>query len=294
MFMTNFTDSAVLRFGTLELVRGDWRIYTKDIRNGNMPASGNAAVSLSTVNIEENGDKVPVNYIMPPGVNRMTDPGQPQLIMQNEQSLSMKIADLSAGDARAIYKSSGLDTRQYRRLQMFVHAEKPEEDVNGLVDNELSVFLRLGSDYKNNYYEYEIPLKITPPAPPQGYSGNSNSDRELVWPQSNMFDFTFKLLTDLKLNRNREKRKAGSDVTYSTPYSEFDPEKPMNKMTVVGNPTLSDVKVIMIGVRNNSSVPKRSTAESVKFVINIRTKRMVWKSLIPPTCDAYSRMGILN
>ncbi|GHT74171.1 hypothetical protein AGMMS50262_06600 [Bacteroidia bacterium] len=252
MFMTNFTDSAVLRFGTLELVRGDWRIYTKDIRNGNMPASGNAAVSLSTVNIEENGDKVPVNYIMPPGVNRMTDPGQPQLIMQNEQSLSMKIADLSAGDARAIYKSSGLDTRQYRRLQMFVHAEKPEEDVNGLVDNELSVFLRLGSDYKNNYYEYEIPLKITPPAPPQGYSGNSNSDRELVWPQSNMFDFTFKLLTDLKLNRNREKRKAGSDVTYSTPYSEFDPEKPMNKMTVVGNPTLSDVKVIMIGVRNNS------------------------------------------
>ncbi len=251
MFLTNFSDSTVLRFGTFELVRGNWRVYTNDLSNPNLPPTGTAAVSLSTVNIEENGDREPVNYVMPPGVNRIMDPSQPQLRQQNEQALSVKITDLAPGDARAIYKSTGLDSRQYRRLQMFTHAEKLPLDVTGLQDDDLSVFLRLGSDYKNNYYEYEIPLKLTPPRPGSKYT-NSNSDREIVWPDANLFDFPFELLTDLKLKRNKEKRRAGSTVSYYTPFSEFDPNKPMNKVTIVGNPTISDIKVIMIGVRNNS------------------------------------------
>jgi cell surface protein SprA len=249
MFLTNFSDSTVLRFGTLELVRGDWRIYTKDLSSTPDPA---ATISLSTVNIEENGDKKPVNYIMPPGVNRMIDPGQPQLSMENEQSLAARIEKLSSGDARAIYKNTGLDTRQYRRLQMFVHAETLQDDyTNSPQDNELSVFLRLGSDYKNNYYEYEVPLKLTPPG---DYS--NNSDRGIVWPTGNMIDFPFEYLTSLKLRRNREKRVDGSGVTFSTPYSGYDPSKPMNKITVVGNPTISEIKIIMIGVRNNSQGAK--------------------------------------
>ncbi|MDR2057355.1 MAG: cell surface protein SprA [Dysgonamonadaceae bacterium] len=251
MVLTNFADSIILRFGTLELVRGAWRVYIKDLSNPNLPPSSdaNTSTSLSTVNIEENGDKEPVNYIMPPNVNRMIDPGQPQLRMENEQSLAMHISKLSPGDARAIYKSTALDARQYRRLQMFVHAEKTTEDINNLQDNELSVFLRLGSDYKHNYYEYEIPLKLTPPGT---YSQGINADREIVWPTSNMFDFPFEYLTNLKLNRNKEKRKENSEVTFLTPYSEYDPDKPMNKMTIVGNPTISEMKIIMIGVRNNS------------------------------------------
>ncbi|MDR2844113.1 MAG: cell surface protein SprA, partial [Candidatus Symbiothrix sp.] len=253
MFMTNFVDSAILRFGTLELVRGDWRVYTKDMNNPSMPANADASISIATVNIEENGDKQPVNYIMPPNVNRMTDPGQPQLTMQNEQSLSTKITDLSPGDARAIYKTDHLDTRQYRRLQLFVHAEKLADALDNLQDNELSVFLRLGSDYKNNYYEYEIPLTLTP----QGvYNQNSMTDREIVWPRANMFNFPLELLTNLKLKRNQAKRAMGSNVTYYTPYSEYDPDKPMNTVTVQGNPALSDIKVIMIGVRNNSKDKK--------------------------------------
>jgi cell surface protein SprA len=254
MFLTHFSDSVILRFGTLELVRGDWRVYTKDLFNPNLPPSNDASISISTVNIEENGDKKPVNYIMPPGVNRMTDPGQTQLIQENEQSLAIKINHLSTGDARAVYKSEHLDTRQYKRFQLFVHAEKTEESPETLADNELSIFLRLGSDYKNNYYEYEIPLKMTPPGT---YNGSSNSDREAVWPNDNMFDFPFELLTNLKLQRNREKQKGeGSGVSYSTPYSGYDPNKPMNKITVTGNPTLSEIKVIMIGVRNNSRYPQ--------------------------------------
>jgi cell surface protein SprA len=253
MFMTHFSDSVILRFGTLELVRGDWRAYTKDLSNPNLPPASDASISISTVNIEENGDRQPVNYIMPPGVNRMTDPGQPQLIQENEQSLSLKVSHLATGDARAVYKNSHLDTRQYRRFQLFVHAEKTDESTEQLANNELSIFLRLGSDYKNNYYEYEIPLQITPPG---NYSSRSNADRETVWPRANMFDFPFELLTNLKLQRNREKRKDGSGVGFATPFSDYDPNKPMNKVTVVGNPTLSEIKVIMIGVRNNSRNPQ--------------------------------------
>jgi len=186
---------------------------------------------------------------MPPGVNRMIDPGQPQLTQQNEQSLSMVISNLEAKDSRAIYKKSGLDTRQYRRLQMFVHAEKLATDFSDLRDDDLSIFLRLGSDYKNNYYEYEIPLKITPAG---SYSDNSSTDREIVWPDANKFDFPLELLTDVKLNRNKEKRKDNSTVNFYTEYFEMDPKKPMNKVTVLGNPTLSEVKVIMVGVRNNT------------------------------------------
>ncbi|MDL2323216.1 cell surface protein SprA [Bacteroidales bacterium OttesenSCG-928-A17] len=249
MFLTNFADSVILRFGTLQLTYGDWRMYTKDLSNPNLPPQGNTSFNMAVVNIEENGDKEPVNYIMPPGVNRILDPGQPQLTQENEQALSINVSNLSPGDARAIYKSSGMDARQYRRLQMFVHAEKLAEDLTNLQDNELSIFLRLGSDYKNNYYEYEIPLSITPEG---RYNQGNNSDRKIVWPEENMFDFAFELLTNLKLERNKEKRKAGSDVTFYTPYSGYDPNKPMNKVTVLGNPTISDIKVIMIGVRNNS------------------------------------------
>jgi len=247
MFLTNFSDSVILRFGTFLLVRGDWRIYTKDLYDPKVLPQTNANTSLSVVNVEESGEKEPVNYIMPPGVNRILDPNQPQLRQQNEQSLAAQILNLSPGDARAIYKSTSLDTRQYRRIQMFSHAEKIISS-SDLQDNDISIFIRLGSDYTNNYYEYEVPVKITPP----GRYVDTNADRDVVWPQSNMFDFPFDVLTNLKLARNRDKRKAGSTVNYYTPYSSFDPEKPMNKVTVVGNPTLSDVNIVMIGVRNNS------------------------------------------
>ncbi|MDR1763890.1 MAG: cell surface protein SprA [Dysgonamonadaceae bacterium] len=253
MFLTNFADSVILRFGTMELVSGKWRVYTKDLSNPDMPATGDASISLSTVNIEESGSKSPVNYIMPPGVNRIIDPGATQLRQQNEQSLSMQVTNLSPGDAKAVYKQAGLDARQYRRIQMFSHAESLPDDVTNLQDNDLSIFLRLGSDYKNNYYEYEIPVQVTPPG---HYSEGSSSAQNEVWPESNMFDFPFELLTNLKLARNRQKNQGNTAVNLYTPFSDYDPDKPMNKITVVGNPSISDIKVVMIGVRNNSRSEK--------------------------------------
>ncbi|WP_280672821.1 MULTISPECIES: cell surface protein SprA [unclassified Dysgonomonas] len=247
MYLTQFAEPVYLRFASLEMVRGDWRVYSGALEP-NVPL-GNGTLNTTTINIEENSKKEPVNYIMPPGVSRMTDPNQPQLTQLNEQAMSLRVDKLTTGDSRAIYRSTALDLRRYKRLQMFSHVEEVVNDPIGLNKGELSVFIRLGSDYKNNYYEYEIPLAVTPAGV---YSNNSSAHRKIVWPESNMFDFALESLKNVKLSRNREKRKAGSTVSYSTLHSEKDPENPQNKISVIGNPSLAEVKVLMIGVRNNS------------------------------------------
>ncbi|RHJ90851.1 cell surface protein SprA [Parabacteroides bouchesdurhonensis] len=250
MYLTDFKDPTVFRFGTFQLVRGDWRSYEQDLSNPKVPPTIKGTLEVSTVNIEENGDRQPVNYILPPGISRMLDPSQPQLIQQNEQSLSLKVTNLAAQDARAVYKSTYYDLRQYKRMQLFVHAEALNPNVTELKSEELSVFIRLGSDYKNNYYEYEVPLKLTPHS--DQYSSNSADDREAVWPTVNTLNFSLETLTNLKTERNRAKRSGQDGVTFQTVYSSYDKDNPRNKISVVGNPSLSEVKTIMIGVRNNS------------------------------------------
>ncbi len=252
MFMTGFEEETHLRFATMELVRGEWRSYNYSLdTKGDTPAQGN--LDISVVNIEENAGQVPVNYVLPPGVTRVIDPGQSQITQLNEQSMSLKVTDLQPGDARAVYKNSGMDMRTYTRLQMYVHAEKLIDDHTNLRDGDVSVFLRLGTDSKSNYYEYEIPITLTEPG---SYSTYNAQDQEAVWPISNMFDFPLSLFTDLKLERNAKKRMDNSTVTFHTPYSIYDPQKNRNRVTVVGNPTLSDVRTMMIGVRNNSNMTK--------------------------------------
>ncbi|WP_255491354.1 cell surface protein SprA [Dysgonomonas sp. ZJ279] len=252
MFLTGFDQTTFLRFGTFQLVRGDWRIYEQTLNKNDIP-EGNGAVVISTVNIEENSDRKPVNYVLPPGLTRELDPDQTQLTRENEQALSLQILDLESGDARAVYKKASYDFRRHKRLQLFTHAEALVGD-NTLAYGELTVFIRLGTDYKNNYYEYEIPLTITPPS--SDYRSNSITDQYAVWPQDNMFDFKLDILKDLKLKRNKEKRKEGSNISFTKVYSDYDPDKPNNRVSIIGNPSLSDVQIIMIGVRNNSRLNK--------------------------------------
>ena len=240
MYMTGFRESVVLRFGTLQLVRGEWRSYEQDLSDPKMPPAVKGTLEVSTVNIEENSDRDPVNYVLPPGITRVLDPSQPQIRQENEQSLSLKVTDLAAMDARAVYKNTNYDLRQYKRLQLFTHAEAPKFDVNNLANGDLSVFIRLGSDYKNNYYEYEVPLTLTQ---------HGEIDPKMVWPTENTLDFQLEVLTNLKLERNRQKRSGENGVNFQT---EFTGRDGTNMIRVKGNPSLAEVKTIMIGVRNNS------------------------------------------
>ena len=243
MFLTGFKKPIVLRFGTLDLVRGEWRTYDQQLS-----AASGGTLEASAVNLEENAEKTPVNYVLPPGISREQDPSQPQLVESNEQALSLVVKNLTSGEAKAVYKNTTLDLRQYKRIQMFTHANALEQNTTNLKDRELAVFIRLGSDYKNNYYEYEIPLTLT--APRSNYNRNVPADRKLVWPEENMLDVALSIFTNLKKERN--KAKAQGMASYMAPYSAYDSEHPNNKLTIVGNPSLGEVKTMMIGVRNHS------------------------------------------
>lgn len=207
LYMTGFEKETHLRFATMDLVRGEWRQYTKDLYPIGATVNTGASLNVQTVNIEENSTRTPINYVLPPGVSRQTDPGQAQLIEQNEQAMVMRVINLSPHDARAVYKNTGYDMRQYKNFQMFVHAEQMEALDPDLRDGDLSCFVRLGSDLKNNYYEYEIPLHLTAPGQ---YNNSNERDRMVVWPEDNMFDFPFSVLTNAKTARNKAKR-AGNE-----------------------------------------------------------------------------------
>ncbi|MBR5532776.1 MAG: cell surface protein SprA [Bacteroidales bacterium] len=267
MFMTGFKKDIHLRLASLELVRGDWRSYNLRLHNDDksggttLPAEGDLDVSV--VNIEENAGQKPVNYVLPPGVTRIISPDQSQITQLNEQSISLKVTNLPSKNARAIYKTSGLDVRNYERLQMFVHAEKLIDDKTNVKDGEISVFVRIGSDIRSNYYEYEVPLKLTPEG---NYNTYNTNDQESVWPESNMIDFPLALLTEAKKQRNSAKSRGEAGVSFGNPYSIYDPEKKTNRVTVVGNPSVSNMESVVIGVRNNSA----STKDIIVWVNEMR------------------------
>ncbi len=247
MFMHSFQDSSILRFASLDLVRADWRRYSKHIGDEDA-SSPNAALDVSAVSIEENGSREPVNYILPPGIDRVIDPANPQLRQLNEQSMVIKVTELEQGDARATYKPLFMDFRRYKRLKMFVHAE----EIEGLPlkDNELHFFIRIGSDYNHNYYEYEVPLKLTPPG---YYNSENESDRYIVWPDANLLDIPLELFTNTKLERNDAMRQQGSNIGIQDVYETIHRgwNKDQNKVKIKGSPNLGSVQVMMMGIRNN-------------------------------------------
>jgi cell surface protein SprA len=244
MFMKGFSDSTILRFATLDLVRADWRKYTKDVDGGAGSNALNTQFDISAVNIEENASRKPIHYVLPPGIERVIDPANPQLRQLNEQSLVLRTVDLEEGDARAAYKNLNMDFRNYKRLLMEVHAEA----IAGypLKDNDLSLFVRIGSDYYNNYYEYEIPLSLTDPN--DSYNSDNEADRYAVWPDANRLDLSLDAFTDLKLKRNDELRQTGTTVSLVKPYFGADGTR---TISIKGNPNLGNVEVMMVGIRYN-------------------------------------------
>ncbi|MGN1235892.1 MAG: cell surface protein SprA, partial [Bacteroidaceae bacterium] len=144
IYLTDFDTPTILRFGTMELVRGEWRNYEQSL----LGAAGKAPegeLDVSAVSIQENNDKTPVNYVLPPGISRVIDRNSSQMTQNNEQALNITVKNLPSGESRAIYKSGNLDLRQYKHIQMFVHANALTNDAS-LKDNECAVFIRFGSD----------------------------------------------------------------------------------------------------------------------------------------------------
>jgi cell surface protein SprA len=246
MYLKDFSDSVILRFAELHLIRGEWRKYRFDMSEGGPGLAEqveDGTFEISAVNIEENSGKEPVNYVLPPGIDRVIDPSQPQIAELNEQSMVFRIYNLADGDARVAYKNVDLDLRQYRKLKMFVHAEAIPGDM--LQTNDITAFIRLGSDYQDNYFEYEIPLALTAP---RSYDDKNDDDRRAVWPEQNTFEIDLDKLVDLRIERDMAARNEPMFYGKTRIYRKYDGEK--NKMKVKGTPNLSNIRTIILGVRN--------------------------------------------
>ncbi|MDF1672545.1 MAG: cell surface protein SprA [Vicingaceae bacterium] len=257
MFMKGFNKELVLRFARLELVRGEWRKYTGGLLSpGDFIGNDDdeTVFNVGGVNVEENSEKTPVNYIIPPGIDREINPNPSSgtaTQQLNEQALVLDVCNLNDGDARAAYKVMDIDIRRYKRLKMFIHAEE-SDPTKPLNDNDLSVFIRMGSDFNDNYYEYEVPLQVTPQGTYNTDNNSNTGDREIVWPEANNIDLQFTKLTDMKVLRNSLLADANSGVLLIKPYEENDGK---NIMRVKGNPNIGNVRVFMIGIRNAKQSP---------------------------------------
>ena len=261
MFLTEFEKPIVLRFATLDLVKGEWRTYSQSIQAPGEyepnDISNETTFDISAVSVDENSRRQPVPYVIPPGIQQERVIGMTQTTRINEQALQMTVQNLVDGDGRAIYKTADFDLRQYKYLKMFVHAEAAHED-SPLDDQDLTVFMRIGTDFTENYYEYEVPLKVTP-------WGTPYTNKEGIWPEINNLDIRLEDLVEVKQRRNEAMNQPNSNVRLNYIYSEkvkkgnVDGKDYYHTIKVIGNPSISDVEAMMIGIRN----PKRQNLADV-------------------------------
>jgi cell surface protein SprA len=247
MFLTNFNDSVVMRFGKLQLVRNAWRQYNYELQTGPadlVPANTATAFNTTAVNIEENASRTPIPYVLPPGIQReATLSTSNTTLLLNEQSLSLQICNLPDGKARAVYKTLGMDLRRYKNMNMYIHAEAVNNPAS-LQDRDIEAVIRLGADYTENFYEVRIPLHVT------AFGATNPND---IWPTANQLSLVLTDLSNLKEVRNN----AGAST--ATLY-----EKTLangNIIGVIGNPNLGDVEGMMIAVSNPANDGESKCAE---------------------------------
>ncbi|WDF68210.1 cell surface protein SprA [Sphingobacterium oryzagri] len=252
MFMTNFADTAVMRFGRLQFIRGEWRRYNAENAAAKVisdPAMGvvasdNSVFHVANVNIEENGTRSPIPYVVPPGINRQVDWGNNNFNVQlNEQALSMDVQQLRDGYGRGAYRTASHDFRPYGSLEMFIHAEG-----ENLRDGDFRAFIRIGTDDKFNFYEYDIPLKITP---------FGTASAALIWPEENRMRIRIEKLQEAKIARDNALLN-GAPWPIDVPFFYRDGDA---HITVIGTPDIGKVRYYMLGVRN----PLKETSSSNAF-----------------------------
>ncbi|NNK28229.1 MAG: cell surface protein SprA [Flavobacteriaceae bacterium] len=246
MFLQDFSESTVLRFGTLDLVRGDWRRYNQLLTGLPIPPGDETEFSQGVVSIQDNEG----SYVSPPGVVREQLFNNNTVQRQNEQSLVLNVCELQPKDGRAVFKNINVDMRQYKRLRMFIHAE--EGTTPGLSDGDLVGFIRMGNDFSQNFYQIEIPLQVS--------TGTSASE---IWPEVNEINLQLELLQQIKSRGISNGTLSNLTPTYydaidgqltELPVNEFDPRVlGQTRLGIKGNPNFGDIRTLMVGVKNGGS-----------------------------------------
>ncbi|WP_370622835.1 T9SS outer membrane translocon Sov/SprA [Winogradskyella forsetii] len=268
LYMTDFTENTVLRLATLDLVRSDWRRYTLDLDNNDSNNSPDAEFNVGVVNVQEN-----LGYQTPPGVVQEQLNNNNTIIRQNEQSLVLQACDLEPTDSRGVFKNINVDMRQYKKLRMFIHAE-PQEGAQ-LADKEMIGFIRMGNDFTQNYYQIEVPLKVSP-------NTGLGASAEDVWPNENEINIPLEFLQKIKALGISDMTLSDEDPTFynvvdgaldedgftnpdEMPYDPTSDAK-QQRIAIKGNPNFGDIRVLMIGVKNgNPAMTQQDVCGEVWF-----------------------------
>lgn len=249
MYLKGFQDSVVLRFGNLQLVRADWRRYLNTLKfpprvGPPVDPNDDAKLVVSTVNVNENSKRSPIPYKVPPGFSREIDPTQQGNVQQNEQSLSIAVCDLDKEDARGAYRTLDFDIRNYKTMKLFVHAESEFAS-----DGDVVAMLRIGTDLENNYYQYEVPLVLSP---------YGTADAQSIWPTANEMIIDLEEFYNLKLNRQLNQRDNPNGYYAQTLENG-------HRISIVGLPDLSNVRTILLGVKNDANSTQNKLCSEVWF-----------------------------
>ncbi len=246
MYMSQFEQEMILRFGTLDLVRGDYRRFQLTLDgSGEDPDLDDTLFENLTVSIEENENRQPIPYVLPPGIVREELNNNNNIIRQNEQSLSLRVCGLEPDDGRAVYKNFNVDMRQYKNLEMFIHAESFVNET-GLSDGDMVAFMRLGNDLTQNFYEIQIPLN------PTAFGATSPEE---IWPIENRLNLPLELLQKVKALAFGNPDYNPSEIVF---FNQSDPELESNysgpenelRIGIKGNPSFGNVRIIMLGLKN--------------------------------------------
>ncbi|WP_378185696.1 cell surface protein SprA [Aquimarina sp. W85] len=244
LFLTNFEQQTILRFGTLDLVRGDYRRYTQIGNTTNDPTSGLNVFGNSEIIVTSVSEEQTVNYTTPPGVEREELLNNNTTIREDEQALALTVNGLQNNDARGVYKNFNVDMRQYENLEMFLHAENVPSN-NTLGDNDLTAFVRMGNDFTDNFYQIEIPLKV---------SSRNDKAEDLVWPEANRLNLPLSALQDIKARVF-----ASGSGFQNNQLNLFNVEGTNLRAGIKGNPSYGNIRVMMVGVKNESGETQSGT-----------------------------------
>ena len=271
MILKGFDQTSTLRFGTMDLVRSDWRRYPKNVAVYGTDTVADEATNeglndvtdlnnfeVGSVNIEENALNQPP-YVLPPGIDRQVLSGNAGAQRQNEASLYLNVKDLASSEAKGVFKNTTLDMRRYKKLKLFVHAHtdpRNGDPLGGQIDKKTKFFIRLGSDATDNYYEYEASLKITP--------NNATAPMD-IWPFENEVDLEIQNLVDAKIRRDKS---FPNDIAKRRMDPLFEEGDTFKKLYIKGRPSLGNVTTIMVGIRNGSERGTGATSISRVLWVN--------------------------
>ncbi|MFH0992381.1 MAG: cell surface protein SprA [bacterium] len=211
LWLTGAQDELLIRITEFNLIGNQWEELKKN----------DSTMRVSSVSWEENPD-----YSIDNPVSRVKDRMRAdQNVLMNEQSLSLEIRELKDGQSRQAIKrfpARPLDVFSYKMMRMFVHGDERlgyRPAFTDTSDYDLEFFFRFGTD-SLNYYEYRAP----------------------VTPGWNDVKINFEQMTAVKLARD-----SAGGMSRRVPV----PDGPVGAtFQVRGEPTLTNIRLLVIGVEN--------------------------------------------